>query len=101
MIDYKSGKIPVTTVKTLANSVDFQLEFYYLLAKQLGPVEGLYYYDLKNGRMIGESLFSEKLERLNEILEELKEPLVNFEKCESTTACKYCPYTNLCDRSAS
>lgn len=100
VIDYKSGKIPETTAKTLANAVDFQLEFYYLLAKELGEVEGLYYYDLKNGRMISESLFGEKLERLDAILEELKEPLVNFEKCESLAPCKFCPYTKLCDRNA-
>jgi len=98
IIDYKSGKITLATPKTLEKSVDFQLEFYYLLTRELGELEGLHYYDLKKGKLVDEALFTQKLEKLDMILEELKEPIVDFEKCESTTPCKFCPYIKLCNR---
>ncbi len=98
VIDYKSGKIPKSTIKTLDKESTFQLEFYYLLANGDKEVESLSYYDLKNAELVEESLFEEKLEKLNEILVELEKPLVDFEKCESKTPCTYCAFVKLCGR---
>lgn len=98
VIDYKSGKIPQTTSKTLEKAVDFQLEFYHLLASDKGEVEGVYYYDLKKGELFAEELLEEKLSLLESILEDLSEPISGFEKCESTQPCTYCPYVKLCGR---
>ena len=98
VIDYKSGKIPKSTLRTLENETNFQLEFYYLLANQIKEVESLSYYDLKKAELVEESLFSEKMERLDEILKELERPLTEFEKCEKTTPCQYCAFVKLCDR---
>ena len=98
VIDYKSGKIPKSSLKTLDKESVFQLEFYYLLASQIKEVESISYYDLKSAKFVEESLFEEKMARLDEILEELEEPLVDFEKCESKMPCKYCAFVKLCDR---
>ncbi len=98
VIDYKSGKIPKSTIRTLDKENTFQLEFYYLLAKELKEVDSLCYYDLKKAELVKESLFEEKMQKLDEILKELETPLKNFEKCESKTTCLYCPYVKLCGR---
>jgi len=98
VIDYKSGKIPQSTIRTLEKETNFQLEFYYLLTKDEKEIDGLYYYDLKKAELVRESLFEEKLERLDEILKELEKPIVDFQKCESTTPCQYCPFIKLCGR---
>jgi len=98
VIDYKSGKIPKTTLKTLDKETTFQLEFYYLLANQDKEVESLSYYDLKKAEIIEEGLFKEKMEKLDEILKELEKPIVDFEKCESKMPCQYCAFVKLCDR---
>jgi len=47
---------------------------------------------------VSESIFEEKLEKLDLILKELEKPIVDFEKCESTTPCNYCPFIKLCGR---
>ena len=98
VIDYKSGKIPKTTVRTLEKENTFQLEFYYLLASKDKEVESLSYYDLKKAELVEESLFDEKMEKLDKILKELETPLTEFEKCESKTPCQYCAYVKLCGR---
>jgi RecB family exonuclease len=98
VIDYKSGKIPTISEKTLEKCTEFQLEFYYLLAQNLGNVAGLYYYELKSGQLFPEVLFEKKLERLDEILKSIKEPIKDFEKCENNATCKNCPFKKLCDR---
>ncbi len=98
VIDYKSGKIPKSTIRTLNKETTFQLEFYYLLANQDKEVENLSYYDLKNAELIQETLFSEKMVRLDEILKELETPLRGFEKCESKLPCQFCAFVKLCDR---
>jgi len=98
VIDYKSGKIPKSTLKTLENETNFQLEFYYLLANTQKEVESLSYYDLKKAELVEESLFSEKMEKLDEVLKELETPLTEFEKCEKTTPCQYCAFVKLCGR---
>lgn len=98
VIDYKSGKVPLISQKQIEKAVDFQLEFYYLLAKSLGDVEGVYYYELQSGMLTRESFLEEKLEKLSEILEEFKEPITEFPKCESSSPCVFCPYVILCGR---
>ena len=98
VIDYKSGKIHKSTIKTLDKENTFQLEFYYLLVNQYKEVESLSYYDLKNAQLIEESLFEKKMEKLDEILKDLKTPLTQFEKCESKTPCQYCTFVKLCGR---
>lgn len=98
VIDYKSGKIPKSTIRTLEKETNFQLEFYYLLTRQEKDIDGLFYYDLKKAELVREGLFEKKLEKLDEILKELEKPIVDFEKCESTTPCQYCAYIKLCGR---
>lgn len=98
IIDYKSGKIPLIKENALEDAVDFQLEFYYLLAKKVGSVGGVFYYDLKEGVLVEESFFEEKLAILEKRLEEFKEPISGFEKCEDVKSCRYCPYVILCGR---
>jgi len=98
VIDYKSGKIPLIKQDALQDTADFQLEFYYLLAQQLGVVDGVFYYDLKEGKLVEESFFEEKLALLREKLEVLKKPISGFEKCEKIKECKFCPYVILCCR---
>ncbi|MBL0702520.1 MAG: PD-(D/E)XK nuclease family protein [Sulfurospirillum sp.] len=98
VIDYKSGKIPKSTIRTLENEKTFQLEFYYLLASQNKEIESLSYYDLKNTELVEENLFNEKMKKLDEILKELETPLREFEKCESKMPCQYCAFVKLCGR---
>ena len=98
IIDYKSGKIPSIKEADLAQCVDFQLEFYALLAQQLGTVGGLFYYDLKEGVLVEEAFLEEKLALFENILETFKTPISGFEKCESLKSCKFCPYVVLCGR---
>ncbi len=99
IIDYKSGKIKQATKNSLRSESNFQLEFYYLLAKNFGfDIEEVCYYDLNSGELIRESMFSEKLQRLEEILKELKKPINGYEMSEDLKECQYCPYTRLCGR---
>lgn len=99
VIDYKSGKLPSVSENTLEKCVDFQLEFYSLLVQQYGLVGGVYYYELKSAKLESESLLELKLEKLDEILQSLQEPVSGFEKCESNAPCRFCPFVKLCDRS--
>jgi len=94
VLDYKTGKYPLYTEKTLDEATDFQLEFYYLLAAEFGNVVGCYYYDLKDSKIVAEAFLQEKLERLKLI--EIEE--VNFEKCEEVKNCVFCDYKIMCRR---
>ncbi|AFL69304.1 PD-(D/E)XK nuclease family protein [Sulfurospirillum barnesii] len=98
VIDYKSGKIPTSTEKTLEATVDFQLVFYALIAATLGRVAGVYYYDLKEGILVPETFLEEKTARLGDILKELSAPLNGYELCEDIKHCRLCPYTLLCGK---
>ncbi|MDD2384477.1 MAG: PD-(D/E)XK nuclease family protein [Sulfurospirillaceae bacterium] len=98
IIDYKSGAIPLVNEKNIDNTVDFQLEFYALLAQSLGQVGGVYYSELSSGKLIENSFLEEKLALLKTKLEELKKPLTGFEKCEEIKHCRFCPYVILCNR---
>ena len=99
VLDYKSGKYATYTLKTLPNANDFQLEFYYLLAGTLGEVRNCGFYDLNKGKIVYEPILHEKLERLYEILDEIKaEQYYEFEMTEKLVDCSYCEYAYLCDR---
>ena len=79
--------------------MDFQLEFYYLLAASLGNVVGCGYYDLKEGKIVPEAFLEEKLAVLQSNLKDLLSvEEVNFELCEDTKHCLFCEYKIICGR---
>ncbi len=99
VLDYKSGSLKLYTAKNVEEATDFQLEFYYLLASQLGSVERVGFYDLKEGKVVEESLFEEKLRLLEEHLLSLRK-IKRFEVslCEDTKVCTHCEYKTICGR---
>ena len=99
VLDYKSGSLKLYTSKNVEEATDFQLEFYYLLAGTLGEVRQVGFYDLKEGKVVAESLFEEKLRLLEEHLQTLKE-IKSFEvsMCEDQKACTHCEYKTICGR---
>ncbi|MDD2356918.1 MAG: PD-(D/E)XK nuclease family protein [Thiovulaceae bacterium] len=99
VLDYKSGKYPLYTAKTLEKATDFQLEFYYLLASTLGKVAGCGYYDLSSGKVVDETFLHEKLELLQTHLNELQEQKsFDFCKTEDESKCTFCEFKTLCGR---
>ena len=100
LLDYKTGKINLTTLKSLQNAVDFQMEFYYLLAKQNGfdDIGEVAFYDLNSGKILAETLLEDKLSLLKERFLLLDKKEHNFEMSEDLKSCKYCPYIMLCGR---
>ncbi len=98
VVDYKTGKIPVTSKKSLESESNFQLQFYALLAGTLGEVMDVHYYDLNQAVLVDEDLFDEKLVLLNQHLDVLKERHQNFSMCDDLKKCQYCPYIKICDR---
>jgi len=98
VIDYKSGKVPTTSERTLESTVDFQLVFYALIASDLGNVAGVYYYDLKEGVLVEEGFLEEKKALLHVKLSELSKPINGYELCEEIKHCRLCPYVQLCGR---
>jgi RecB family exonuclease len=98
VIDYKSGKVPTTSERTLESTVDFQLAFYALIANTLGRVKGVYYYDLKEGVLIEENFLEEKKALLAMKLQELLKPINGYELCDEIKHCRVCPYVELCGR---
>jgi RecB family exonuclease len=98
ILDYKtSSSLKIDTAKTYENSVDFQLEFYYL-ALGNSDINSVAYYDLFHGEIKEENLIDEKLLRLEKVFEELDTKKVNFSKCVNSSNCIYCPYKILCNR---
>ncbi len=106
IIDYKtSSSISIDTLKTYENSVDFQLEFYYLAMQNFLEEQNIqnykvtsYYYDLNNTKLLEELVIDEKIILLEKILKELKTSQVNFEQCDKATTCLYCPYKTICNK---
>ncbi len=98
IIDYKTGKIPKTTAKSLENTTDFQLQFYHILAKELGNIEDAFYYDLNQAKLVDEPLFDDKLSLLYTHLDELKNQTYNFTMTQDLKKCLYCPYLQICNR---
>jgi len=98
ILDYKtSSNLKIDTNKTYEKATDFQLEFY-LLSQTNNNVENVAYYDLYNGKIKTEIMLGEKINLLNEILDNLKTTQVNFELCEDKIQCLYCPYKIMCGR---
>ena len=98
VIDYKSGKIPNTTKKSLETESNFQLQFYAILAGKLGEVDNAYYYDLTRAKLVDEALFEEKMAVFEGHLEALKVKAQNFTMTENLKNCEHCPYIKICDR---
>ena len=99
VLDYKSGSPKLYNVKNVEEATDFQLEFYYLLASAIGEVERVGFYDLKEGKIVEESLFSEKMKLLDEHLKTLSQTeSFEVELCEDRKQCHYCEYKTICGR---
>ncbi len=99
VLDYKSGSLKLYTPKNVDEATDFQLEFYYLLASTFGEVECTSFYDLKEGKVVPESLFAEKLRLFEEHLQALRE-IKSFEVslCEDQKLCAHCEFKTICGR---
>ncbi|SFV60200.1 FIG00388203: hypothetical protein [hydrothermal vent metagenome] len=99
VLDYKSGSLKLYNANSVEDATDFQLEFYYLLASSLGDVESVAFYDLKEGRVVEEALFKQKLELLHKHLNSLRE-LKSFEVelCDDLKLCSNCEYKTICGR---
>jgi len=99
LLDYKSGNFTLYTERTIENATDFQLQFYFLLASQKYNINKTGFYSLKDSNITPEAMMDEKLQMLDDILRTLSEQSeINFEKCESLAACRFCDYVHLCDR---
>jgi RecB family exonuclease len=99
LLDYKTGSYKTYTKNSLENAVDFQLEFYALLSASEGNLDRCGFYDLKEGKIVYEPLFNEKMALLESHLADLlliEE--INFQKCEDTSHCTFCPYKIICGR---
>ena len=98
VIDYKSGKIPMTSKKSIGKSTNFQLQFYHLLASKGAEVKESYFYDLNSGKLISEDFFDQKLDLLYKKLEQLNEKEHNFTMTDDMKKCIFCPYIKICNR---
>lgn len=98
VLDYKTGSYTLYTKSSFTQATDFQLEFYYLLAAELGNVS-CGFYDLKESKIVAESFLREKLAVLESNIKDLLNiEEVNFEKCEETKPCQFCDYSVMCGR---
>jgi RecB family exonuclease len=99
VLDYKTGSYPLYTKNSVFEATDFQLEFYALLAAQEGVVQRCGYYDLKEGRVVYETFFDEKMALLHShIADLLRVEEIVCTQCEDTKACTFCEYKLLCGR---
>ncbi len=104
VIDYKtSSALKVDSTRSYKNSIDFQLEFYYLATSELYKTSQIdtYYYDLYNTKLIEEVTCDKKLELLVEKFESIKEESktpIDFEKTQQKSACNFCIYKTICNR---
>ena len=99
VLDYKTGSYTLNNKNNFMDSVDFQLEFYYLLAGGLGNVVGCAFYDLKDSKIVEEAFLSEKLAVLESNIKDLLSiESVDFELCENTDNCTFCDYKIMCGR---
>jgi RecB family exonuclease len=99
VLDYKTGNYTLYTKNNFTEATDFQLEFYALLAADLGELSGCGFYDLKESLIVAEPFLQEKLELLkSHIADLLAIEDVNFSKCEDIKYCTYCEYAIMCGR---
>ncbi len=98
VLDYKTGSYKLYNKNNFTEATDFQLEFYYLLARELGDVS-CGFYDLKESKIVPESFLNEKLGVLESNIKDLLNITeVNFAKCEDTKPCQFCEYSLMCGR---
>ncbi|MFK5938208.1 MAG: PD-(D/E)XK nuclease family protein, partial [Sulfurimonas sp.] len=98
VLDYKTGSYTLYNKNNFTEATDFQLEFYYLLAGELGNVSCAFY-DLKESKIVPESFLDEKLSVLESNIKDLLNiEEVNFSKCEDTKPCQFCEYAMMCGR---
>ncbi|WP_228286252.1 PD-(D/E)XK nuclease family protein [Arcobacter vandammei] len=104
LIDYKTSKnLSIDTEKTYEKSHDFQLEFYYIGAKELYKADEIraYYFSLYDTLLKEEIMLEKKLELLSSVFDELKElskEKISFSKCENRAICEFCNYKIICNR---
>ncbi|MDD2905000.1 MAG: PD-(D/E)XK nuclease family protein [Sulfurimonas sp.] len=99
VLDYKTGSYPLYNAKNLSEATDFQLEFYYLFAKQNAAHVACGYYDLKESKIVHEMFLEEKLAVLqSNIKDMLLHESFDFVMCEDTKNCLYCEYATICQR---
>ncbi len=101
VLDYKtSSSLKVDNSKNYIDSVDFQLEFYYLAANQMFQNKEIrcFYYDLNDAGLKEEVMLDQKLLLLNQIFENLHTQSVSFELCEEKKHCEFCNYKVMCGR---
>ena len=99
VLDYKTGSYPLYNKNNFMDATDFQLEFYHLLASQLGDVSAVAYYDLKEIKIVPEAFLEEKLEVLkSNINDMLAKDEFNFSICEDAKNCLFCEYKVICQR---
>ena len=99
VLDYKTGSYTLNNKNNFTEAIDFQLEFYYLLAAGLGNVVGCAFYDLKDSRIVEEAFLNEKLAILESHIKDLLNiESIDFELCEDETHCRYCDYQIICER---
>ncbi len=99
VLDYKTGSYAMYTKNSVTEATDFQLEFYTLLASQLGSVSECGFYDLKECKVLNETFFEEKMALLQSNIKDLLMiESIEAEKCEDTKNCLYCPYKIMCGR---
>ena len=99
VLDYKTGSYATYTPKTVSDAIDFQLEFYHLLASPLGNVVGCGFYDLNSSKIVDEVLLDEKLAILKSNIKDLLlVEEVEFSRCEDTKHCLFCEYKIMCGR---
>jgi len=98
ILDYKtSSSLKIDTPKTYEESVDFQLEFYYLSQRDK-MIKSVGYYDLNDSSIKSEVMLKEKLEYLDMHLQRLKTTTVNFECTDKVSNCQFCTYSTICQR---
>jgi len=99
VLDYKTGKYELYSPKTYQNATNFQLEFYYLLARELGEDVECAFYDLKDIKIADETMLKDKLEILTSHVKDLLQ-VEEFEtlQCEDVKFCRNCEYKIMCGR---
>lgn len=98
ILDYKtSSSLRVDSIKNYKDSVDFQLEFYYLALSKNKNIKSVGYYDLNDSSIKPEVMLKEKLEILDNHFKSLKTKKVSFEQTEDLKNCQFCPYKIICD----
>ena len=99
VIDYKTGKYPIYNKNNFTEATDFQLEFYYLLVRDMAKGVRCAYYDLNESKLVSEPFMEEKLAVLeSNIKDMLARKEINFVKTEDEKNCLFCEYKVICGR---